>query len=230
MLSFHQVTREFRLSEEITISPVCDVTLDVKPGEFIVITGRSGTGKSTLLNLACGLIKPTSGKVTVAGHDLGNLNDARISAMRCRQTGFIFQFPSLLPSLSVKDNVCLPAIFVNGQTKAGVLKRATELLDMLGLSSKLNVYPKQLSAGEQKRVAIVRSLVNQPALILADEPTSDLDERTEAEVMDLFRQINETGATFVIVTHNLGLRSFATRAFEMDNGQLNQVNGMHSAL
>ncbi|MBI2831619.1 MAG: ABC transporter ATP-binding protein [Chloroflexi bacterium] len=222
MLSFDNVTKDFHLDEENTITPVRSVSLEIEPGEFIVIIGRSGTGKTTLLNLAAGLVRPTSGRVMVDDVDLAEMSDKQLSSLRGSKMGFVFQFPSLLPSLTVKDNVNLPAIFANGNGR-GAAERGANLLDTLGLAAKMDVYPRQLSAGEQKRVVIARSLINQPQLILADEPTSDLDSQTEKEVMTILLDINSRGVTFIIVTHNLGLISFATRAFEMENGSLNQV-------
>jgi ABC-type lipoprotein export system ATPase subunit len=223
MLTFSNVTKEFRLDEENTITPVRNVSLEIEDGEFIVITGRSGTGKTTLLNLAAGMVRPTSGHVMIDNFDLGEMDDRQLSSLRSRKIGFIFQFPSLLPPLTIKDNVSLPSIFTNGNGSSDAGERAAQLLDTLGLASKLDVYPKQLSAGEQKRVVIARSMINQPQLILADEPTSDLDYRTEKEVMGILRDINSRGVTFLIVTHSLELISFATRAFEMENGKLNQI-------
>ncbi|MDD5289414.1 MAG: ABC transporter ATP-binding protein [Dehalococcoidales bacterium] len=222
MLTFNNVTKEFRLDEENTITPVRNVSFKIEEGEFIVITGRSGTGKTTLLNLAAGLVKPTSGQVMIDKLDIGKMTDRQLSSLRSRKMGFIFQFPSLLPPLNIKDNVGLPSIFANGKgSKAD--EKAMQLLDTLGLASKAEVFPKQLSAGEQKRVVIARSLINQPSIILADEPTSDLDNRTEKEVMGILRDINATGVTFLIVTHNLELITFATRAFEMEDGNLNII-------
>ena len=221
MLSFRNATKEFKLDNETTITPVKDVTLDVAQGEFIIIVGRSGTGKTTFLNLAAGLVKPTSGRVMINDANLAELNDKQLSSLRSQKLGFIFQFPSLLPSLNIVDNVSLPAIF--NERRNGHNARAAELLRTLGLSSKLNVFPRQLSAGEQKRVVIARSLINKPQLILADEPTSDLDSRTEQEVMGILRNINSKGVTFLVVTHSLELIPFATRAFEMDKGRLNQI-------
>ncbi len=223
MLTFNNVTKEFRLDEENTITPVRNVSLEVNDGEFIVITGRSGTGKTTLLNLAAGMVRPTSGQVMIDNMDLGKMTDRQASSLRSRKMGFVFQFPSLLPPLTIKDNVSLPSIFTDGSGSKAAGERAVQLLNTLGLANKADVYPRHLSAGEQKRVVIARSLINQPQLILADEPTSDLDNRTEKEVMGILRDINSGGVTFLIVTHSLELTAFATRAFEMDNGSLNRI-------
>lgn len=223
MLSFKNVTKEFRLDADNTLTPVRNVSLEIEAGEFIVITGRSGTGKTTLLNLAAGMVRPTSGQVLVDNLDLAAMTDPQLSALRSRKMGFVFQFPSLLPPLTVKDNVSLPSIFKNGNGSRAAGARAVKLLDTLGLAGKMDVYPRQLSAGEQKRVVIARSLINEPQLILADEPTSDLDDRTEKEVMGILRDINSRGVTFLIVTHNLELIDFATRAFEMENGNLKRL-------
>ena len=223
MLSFNNVTKNYRLDRDIIITPVNNVNIQIERGEFIVIIGRSGTGKTTLLNLAAGLVKPSSGRVTIDNQDLGRLNDKQLSLLRSREIGFVFQFPSLLPSLNILDNVSLPAIFTGGKDEKDANSRAAHILDKLGLAEKLNVYPGQLSAGEQKRVVIARSLINGPQLILADEPTSDLDSRTETEVMNIFREINSRGITFLIVTHNLDLVNFATRAFDMQNGKMKEI-------
>lgn len=222
MLNFQNVTKEYKLDASTTITPVRDLSLAIKSGELIVIVGRSGTGKTTLLNLAAGLVRPTNGTVRLKEHDLSRMTDRDISSLRSRQIGFVFQFPSLLPSLTIKENVALPAIFCNGNKKDSGGK-SEELLSSLGLSSKCGVYPRQLSAGEQKRAIIARSLINDPGLVLADEPTSDLDGKTEEEVMNLLREINSRGVTFLIVTHSLELINFAHRAFEMERGVLKSV-------
>ncbi|OGO06575.1 MAG: hypothetical protein A2Y92_04475 [Chloroflexi bacterium RBG_13_57_8] len=223
MLAFEKVTKEFSLDEKTTITPVRDVDLQVEPGELVVIVGRSGTGKTTLLNLAAGLVRPTAGRVTIDSLDLAAMTDREVSSLRGRRIGFVFQFPSLLPSLTVRENVTLPAIFSNGDRPKAAGERAAELLASLGLSGKTDVYPRQLSAGEQKRAVIARSLINRPELVLADEPTSDLDGDTEREVMAILRAINAGGTTFLIVTHSLELIDFASRAFEMDNGHLRRL-------
>jgi ABC-type lipoprotein export system ATPase subunit len=202
---------------------VSGVNLEIERGEVIVIIGRSGTGKTTLLNLAAGLVRPTSGRVMMDNKDLAQMTDKQVSSLRGEKIGFVFQFPSLLPSLTIKDNVSLPAIFKNGNGREDANKRAEGLLEAMGLASKLDVHPKQLSAGEQKRVVIARSLINDPQLVLADEPTSDLDTRTEKEVMGFLRDVNSRGVTFLIVTHSLDLIAFATRAFEMERGNVSLI-------
>jgi ABC-type lipoprotein export system ATPase subunit len=223
MLSFDNVTKSYRLDDNNTIFPVRDVSLTIETGELVMIVGRSGTGKTTFLNLAAGLVKPSSGRVLVEGSDLAAMTQRQLSSLRSRKLGFIFQFPSLIPALTVMDNVCLPSIFSEKAVAAGSNQRAVQILDTLGLAGKAGVYPRQLSAGETKRVVLARSLINQPALVLADEPTSDLDDRTEKEVMDLLRKINATGVTFLIVTHSRQLVPFASRAFEMENGALTRI-------
>jgi ABC-type lipoprotein export system ATPase subunit len=222
MLSFVNVTKSFTLDDETSITPVRDLTLQVQQGEFIMVVGRSGTGKTTLLNLAAGLVSPTSGCVTMEGADLRSMSQKQLSLLRNRKIGFVFQFPSLIPALTVIENVTLPSIFSGGKSD-GVTSRAEGLLASLGLSGRVNAYPRQLSAGETKRVVIARSLINEPKLILADEPTSDLDDRTEDEVMGILREINSRGVTFVMVTHSVQLASFATRAFEMADGVLSKL-------
>jgi putative ABC transport system ATP-binding protein len=223
MLSFESVTKEFQLDEETTIMPVRGVSLNIEAGEFIIVVGRSGTGKTTLLNLAAGLVRPTSGNVTINNVDLKEMTQKQLSILRSRQIGFIFQFPSLLPSLTIMDNITLPAMFTGEARRNGVNNRAENLLKTLGLANKTVAYPRQLSAGETKRVVLARALINEPQLVLADEPTSDLDERTEKEVMNILRDVNAAGVTFLMVTHSLQLIPFATQSFEMENGTLKQI-------
>lgn len=223
MLSLQNVTKEFRLSENALISPVKNVSLDVAPGEMVIIVGRSGTGKTTLLNLAAGLVKPTAGKVLLKGQDLASLSDQNMSNLRGQLMGFMFQFPSLLPSLTIAENVALPSTFAGTGAKNDATVRAIELLKMVGLEDKANSHPRQLSAGEQKRVVVARALINQPELILADEPTSDLDEETEKHIMKIMLEINSKGVTFMIVTHSLHLLPCATRAFRMERGILEDI-------
>ncbi|HZY41687.1 MAG TPA: ABC transporter ATP-binding protein [Anaerolineae bacterium] len=220
------VAKTYQVSKENIVNAVRGVTTTVNSGEFVVITGRSGSGKTTLLNLAAGLTKPTSGKVILDGIDLWGLSDNQQSALRGKSLGFIFQFPSLLPALTTLDNVLLPRTFRSddGDPDDEGADRAAALLKSVGLSDKAKAYPRQLSAGQQQRVVIARALMNDPKVLLADEPTSNLDEQTEREIMDLFREIHaQRQLTVVMVTHTTQLISYGTRAIEMANGQI--VNG-----
>ncbi len=196
------------------------VDLDIDEGEFVVITGRSGAGKTTLLNVIAGLAKPTSGSVTLNCVDLWRLSDRRQSLLRNRTMGFVFQFPSLLASLSVLQNVMLPVSLTSGSGD-DCRERACELLTTVGLGDRLTSRPRQLSAGQQQRVVIARALINRPKVLLADEPSSDLDEETEAEIMTLFRRIHaETGLTIALVTHTTQLVAYGTRHIAMASGEL----------
>src|SRR4030042_3130082 len=225
LVSFVNVSKNFYLDDNTIITPVQDTTLSVDRGEFILISGRSGSGKTTLLNLAAGLVRPTRGKVLIDDSDLHKMTDRQLTSFRCQKIGFVFQFPSLIPTLNALENVIVPTMFRTREVKHDAHKRANSLLEMLGLSERMEAYPKQLSAGEQKRVVIARALMKSPELILADEPTSDLDEQTEREIMALFRTIHASGKTIIMVTHNLELASYATRTFKMKNSTLTAVAG-----
>jgi ABC-type lipoprotein export system ATPase subunit len=219
MISLRQVTKTYQASKEVAVAAVRGVTLEVEQGEFVIITGRSGSGKTTLLNLAAGLVRPTSGEVRLGDVNLWSLSDREQSRLRNQKIGFVFQFPSLLPALTVSENVALPTTFGTNHTGPSPHGRAAQLLDMVGLSDKLLAYPRQLSAGQQQRVVIARALIRQPQVLLADEPTSNLDEQTEREIMDLFRDIHaRTGVTIVMVTHTTQLVVYGTRAIEMASG------------
>ncbi len=222
-LRLSHITKEYYLDGAYTITPVKDTSLDISPGEFIIISGRSGCGKTTLLNLAAGLVKPTSGEVLLGGADINAMNEDEISTLRSQKIGFIFQFPSLLTSLTIEENVKIPANFGLKQTERNIQDRADQLLQNVGLSARKRAFPKQLSAGEQKRAVIARSLINRPQIIFADEPTSDLDVQTEKEIMALLRDIHQTGVTFLMVTHSLELIPHATRAFRMEEGVLHPL-------
>jgi ABC-type lipoprotein export system ATPase subunit len=229
MIRLVNLTKEYRVGEQIVVTPVRHVSLTVARGDLIIIVGRSGSGKTTLLNLAAGLVKPTSGEVFIGDVNVRNMNDKQLSLLRNRKIGFVFQYPSLLSSLNALENVALPASFGPGQRRRNANARASELLELMGLSERLESYPRQLSAGEQKRVVIARSLMNAPEVVLADEPTSDLDEQTEQEIMTLMRQIHAEGVTIMIVTHSLELMRYATRALRMEDGVLTDITGMAGA-
>ncbi len=221
MIELHNVSKTYSLSREQTVQAVRNVTLTAQRGEFVVITGRSGSGKTTLLNLAAGLTRPTAGAVTLDGTDLWTISERQRSLLRSQKLGFIFQFPSLLPSLTALEYVILPTIFRTDQVLANPAQRATELLESVGLADKLASYPRQLSAGQQQCVVDARALMNQPEILLADEPTSDLDEQTEQEIMDIFRDIHaQMGVTIALVTHTRQLVRYGTRSIEMARGEI----------
>jgi putative ABC transport system ATP-binding protein/lipoprotein-releasing system ATP-binding protein len=224
MITLNEVTKTYPLGKENSVSALHGVSLKIQKGEFMIIVGRSGSGKTSLLNLAAGLTRPTSGKILLDGTDIWNLTDQQQSHLRSQKFGFVFQFSSLLPSLTVQDNVILPTIFGSKNEPTQVHERAIQLLQKVGLEDKLEAYPRQLSAGQQQRVVIARALMNQPQLLLADEPTSNLDEKTELEILDLFRDLHSSmGITIMMVTHTSQLVSYGTRAVEMANGQI--ING-----
>jgi putative ABC transport system ATP-binding protein/lipoprotein-releasing system ATP-binding protein len=221
MIVLNETTKTYDLGKGNSVTAVHGINLEIGQGEFVIIVGRSGSGKTTLLNLAAGLTRPTSGKVTLDGVDLWKLNDQQQSALRNRKIGFVFQFPSLLPTLTVYENVILPTTFSSNGSALETQERAYTLLQQVGLSEKAAAYPRQLSAGQQQRVVIARSLINQPQVLLADEPTSNLDEKTEMEIMDLFRDLHTSlGLTFVLVTHTRQLISSGMRLVEMADGRI----------
>ncbi len=225
MIELREVTKTYLGQGHCPAVTALDrVSLTVERGEFLVITGRSGSGKTTLLNLAAGLARPTSGGILLAGEDLWKLTDVQRSRLRNHKLGFVFQFPSLLPALTVLENVILPQSLGGrgtGRTDAERRSRAEGLLDLVGLCDKLSSFPRQLSAGQQQRAVIARALVNDPEILFADEPSSDLDEQTEQEIMQLFTDIHrERGVTVVMVTHTTLLVRHGTRALEMAAGRI----------
>lgn len=203
------------------IEAVRGVNLEIPRGEFVTIVGHSGSGKSTLLSMIGGLTRPTRGSVRVSGVGVWSLDDAGLSALRNRKIGFVFQFASLIPTLRAVDNVVLPALFGQSRVTPAHYDAAAELLELVGLEDRLEAYPGELSGGQSRRVALARALMNRPELILADEPTGDLDEQTEQEVMALLMRVNqEHGTTLLMVTHNTALAAKTHRAFRMKGGEL----------
>jgi ABC-type lipoprotein export system ATPase subunit len=203
---------------EQQVKAVDQVDLCVEPADFVSIIGHSGSGKSTLLSLIGGLARPTAGTVTADGVDIWDLPDRELARLRNRRIGFVYQFSSLIPTLTALENVLLPVAF--GTSVPNARARAMELLSALGMADRAGAYPGQLSGGEQRRVAIARSFINEPAVVLADEPTGDLDEETEADVLELFGQMNRRGVAFVLVTHNRELAALGATRLKMDHGHL----------
>lgn len=202
------------------ITAVSNVSLSIERGEFVSIVGHSGSGKTTLISIIGGIMKPTSGSVLFEGQDICGLDDDHLSAYRNENIGFMFQFASLLPMLTSTENVLLPGLF-SRKKDVSALRKAGEYLDLVGIGDKASAYPSQLSGGQQRRVAIARALMYDPPVILADEPTGDLDEETEADIMEIFRKLNrEKMMTFIFITHNLELAGMASRQLRMTRGVL----------
>jgi ABC-type lipoprotein export system ATPase subunit len=210
------VTKTYLVDSE-KIHAVNNISIEIEKGEFLSVVGHSGSGKTTLLSIIGGIVKPTSGTVLYEGSDISSFDSSRLSEYRCEKIGFMFQFASLFQNLTAKENVLLPIIFNAHRNKMlEDEKKAVELLKTVGLEDKINAYPSQLSGGQQRRVAIARAFINNPELILADEPTGDLDEETETEMMRYFMRMNEErGITFIMVTHNRELARQSKRQFRM---------------
>ena len=207
-----------RGSEEIT--PLVDIDLRVSAGEFIVISGPSGSGKSTLLHLLGGIDRPTQGALKVNGVELAAASESALTRFRRDNIGFIFQFYNLLPSLDALDNTILP-LLAKGIGWKQARRRGAELLEQVGLAQRIHHTPAQLSGGEQQRVAIARAMAPEPCLILADEPTGDLDSAAAHSIITLMADLNRRlGVTFIVATHNLSLLEVASRAFELADGRL----------
>lgn len=197
-----------------------DISLDVVPGEFVAIVGPSGNGKSTLLNLLTGIDHPTLGEVVVNEARLHRLNGEKLTHWRCRNVGIVFQFFQLLPSLSLLQNIILPMDFQASLSKRQRRERALHLLDLVGLSGEAHRLPSQTSGGQQQRAAIARALANDPPLIVADEPTGNLDAGTADSVFQIFTHLRDQGKTLVMVTHNKDLANAATRKLEIRSGRI----------
>jgi len=220
MLSCGSVSKTY-MTERGAIEAVKGVDFDVPSGQFVAIVGRSGSGKSSLLAMLGGLSRPTHGVVRVEDTDIWTLSDDRLADFRNRRIGFVFQFASLLPTLRVVENVALPALLGRRRDAGTAFERAATLLDQLGLAEHFDAYPGEISAGEQRRAVIARALINSPTLLLADEPTSDLDEETEREIMAQFRTLNrERSVTLIMVTHNLRLAERTDRVVQIADGRL----------
>jgi len=217
IIKLENVTKVYQ-SGDGRIKAVFEANLEVEKGQFLSILGHSGSGKTTLLNLVGGLTKPTSGRVLIDDKDIWSLSDQAQSLLRHQKIGLIFQFASLVPTLSTLDNVRLPTAF--GPTENA--QSARELLELVGIGEKIKSLPSQLSGGQQRRVAIARALLNNPEIILADEPTGDLDEETEVEIMRLFKKLNTDGMTILMVTHNQLLAKQANRVLQMSHGVLSE--------
>lgn len=205
---------------ENQIAAVNDVSISIAKGEFVAIVGSSGSGKSTLLHMVGGVDRPTSGRVFIEDNDIYRMNDDKLAVFRRRQVGLIYQFYNLIPVLNVKENITLPCE-LDGQTPdEGLLE---ELVKTLGLENRLNHLPNELSGGQQQRVAIGRALINRPAILLADEPTGNLDKKSSDEIVELLKMSNEKyKQTIVMITHNLEIARLADRVLSIEDGKVRE--------
>ena len=219
MIRLENISVEYRLKSERVLA-LRDVNLHIREGSFEAIMGPSGSGKTTLIQLIAGLLTPTAGNVVVSGENLNSLDDGKISAFRNRTIGFVFQFFNLPGYYTAVDNTALPLVFA-GVDESARRTRARALLTEFGLQERLEHKPDQLSGGEAQRVAIARALINNPKIILADEPTGNLDRETGSHVMELLQRINrERGVTVLTVTHDEKAAAFAQRVIRIEKGEL----------
>jgi putative ABC transport system ATP-binding protein len=217
LLELRELTKEYERGGSV-FAAVDHVNLSLAPKDFISIIGRSGSGKSTLLNMTAGLLKPTSGGVFLEDRDIASLNDREISFVRNAKLGYIPQGQSALANLTVFDNVALP--FHLFKREGDIAAKVSGLLEQLGIARLAAAYPKQLSGGELRRLSIARALVNDPAVLVADEPTGDLDPQTTAGIMELFTRIAASGTAVLLVTHDLDATRCGNRVYTMDCGKL----------
>lgn len=219
ILNVNSLTREFK-REDAAFFAVQDVNLQLSEGDFYCIIGRSGSGKSTLLNLLAGLLKPTRGSIEIEGRDISSFSDTEASVFRNSKIGYIPQGQSVLANLTVLDNVRLPHYFFSRDGDA--TEKAMSLLEQTGIPHLALMYPRQLSGGELRRVSIARALMNDPVILMADEPTNDLDEQTTADMMKLFSGIAQKGTAVLLVTHDLSAAQSAEHLFKMESGVLTE--------
>ena len=219
VVQIKDVYKSFKVGDgEVTI--LKGISFDVKDGEFVSIVGPSGNGKSTLLNMITGIDRPSDGEVLVTGRDLNNMSENQLAAWRGGNVGIIFQFFQMLPALSLLQNVILPMDFANRYRPKERRERAMQLLDTVGLADQADKLPSMVSGGQQQRAAIARSLANDPPLIVADEPTGNLDTRTAQDVFDLFTELVESGKSMLMVTHDKELARRVPRVVEITNGKI----------
>ena len=219
VISTRDLTKVYDVGDEVSVVALRGVSLDIDPGEFVALTGPSGSGKSTFMHLLGCLDNPTSGQYFLHGKDVSRLTSRELARVRNTEIGFVFQGFNLLSRTSALENVELPLLYAGSMTTAERRARAAEALKAVGLGDRLGHHPNQLSGGQQQRVAIARSLVNNPTLLLADEPTGNLDTKTSIEVMGIFQKLNiERGITIVLVTHEADIAQYGTRIITFRDG------------
>ena len=209
VIEVRNIIRDFKLGQEV-VHVLKGIDLDIKRGEYVAIMGPSGSGKSTLMNLLGCLDTPTAGSYNLNGHDVSQMTDDQLAEIRNKEIGFVFQTFNLLPRTTALDNVALPMVYA-GASKKERVERATQVLTDVGLADRMDHKPNQLSGGQRQRVAVGRALVNKPSIILADEPTGNLDSKTGTEIMALFDEIHAAGNTVIMVTHEEEIAAHAKR-------------------
>jgi len=223
VISVRDLTKTYQVGD-IEVKALRGASLDVNPGEFVCVTGPSGSGKSTFMHIIGCLDRPTGGNYFLDGKDVSRMSKDDLAIIRNKKIGFVFQGFNLLSRTTALDNVELPLLYNTGTNKMKAAerhKRAKEVLEIVGLGKRMDHYPNQLSGGQQQRVAIARALINQPSILLADEPTGNLDTRTSIEVMDIFQKLNlERGITVVLITHEMDIAEHGTRVVKFRDGRI----------
>jgi len=219
LIQGRSLAKTYRLGQ-VDVAALRGVDVDVRPGEFVAITGPSGSGKSTLMHILGCLDTPTSGSYRLDGEDVSGLTGKRLAQVRNRKVGFVFQTFNLMPRLSVEENVALPLKYRGGIARGERRARALRLLERLGLAERVGHRPDELSGGERQRVAIARALVGEPAILMADEPTGNLDSASGAEVLRTFAELHGAGHTLVLVTHDPSVAARAQRVIQMSDGRV----------
>jgi putative ABC transport system ATP-binding protein len=217
IIDLHQVVKTYE-SPSQSFTALRDVSLQIQPGEFVAVVGKSGSGKTTLLNLLAGIDRPTSGVVSIAGTDLNTLSESQLAEWRGRTIGLVFQFFQLLPTLTVVENVMLPMDFAEIIPAPERRPKALELLERVGIRDQADKLPVTLSGGQQQRAAIARALANDPPILMADEPTGNLDEATRTSVLELFAKLNDEGRTIIVVSHERDISSYTDRQATLVDG------------
>ncbi|MFL2567018.1 MAG: ABC transporter ATP-binding protein [Schleiferiaceae bacterium] len=218
VIDLKNIIRNFQLGPQ-TVHVLKGIDLTIKKGEYVALMGPSGSGKSTLMNLLGCLDTPTSGSYMIANRDVSKMNDNQLADVRNKEIGFVFQTFNLIPRQTALQNVALPLVYA-GEKKEKRILRAKKVLDEVGLSDRITHKPNQLSGGQRQRVAIARALVNSPSIILADEPTGNLDSSTSNEIMKLFEEIHKNGNTLIIVTHEEEIAQHANRIIRLKDGEI----------
>lgn len=221
MIEVKNLTKTYKIDGQ-ELNAVDNVSFSIEKGQMLSVIGHSGSGKTTLLSLIGGLTKPDSGQILIDGINIWSMSDDGLSQFRNKKISFIYQFSSLIPTLTALENIMLPTAF--GDYSGKTEEYAQELLRIVGLEDKIRSYPSHLSGGQQRRIAIARAFINSPEIVLADEPTGDLDEETESEIIRLFNSMNkEKDITFIIATHNTELAGQIRRQLKMHNGSVHEL-------